>query len=150
MAPQAAHAPRAVVSSLAKTLRNIPAAALPSSLSCDSSIYLPSCRTEALSLDAIRRISQLHQNVRDCLDQRSGSTHHAQWLLRCWEGYFREDVAVDPPRKAVPSDRLASRQRQHDLQAIRVPGELVKLVLVNHLLRGASGIEQTRWNEAAS
>src|SRR5207237_5204350 len=108
--PQEAHASRAPLTSIAKTSRRNPAAALPSSRRCLSSISLASgslasSRSEPLGLHAIRRPAELDQRLGDRLDQRSGTANETKGALLRSPPHLGKHPQIDSPRVPRPAGR---------------------------------------------
>src|SRR5580692_907739 len=116
MAPQPAHSPRAPVTSCTKISWSTPPAALPSSLKAASLVSTSSSSwAESFGLDARWLVAELHERLRDRLDEGRRTADKHQRSLRCRPGNLREHRGIDAPSPPRPIRRLCARQRVNDL-----------------------------------
>src|SRR6187551_3302412 len=126
-APQFAQVPIAVVTSNAKSCSSVPAAAFPSSF---ISFMSASCGPESFCLDARRRVAALDEYRCDRLHEPGRAADERDRFGLGVPPDLGEHLAVHPPRKALPADRLVARQGEERVEALIASGELVQLVPV--------------------
>src|SRR6188508_1959559 len=102
-----------------------PATALPSSISLSISA---SRRSEALCLDSLRGVPEVHERFCDGLGERGRTADVDARPLGWARADFGQHLGVDQTRMTSPTRRLRRRQRMHDREAVAVqPLELVAI-----------------------
>src|SRR5919108_5922635 len=137
------HTPVAAVISTANSSGRSPPIALPSSLASWLSTSAPG-GAEALCLDALRVVAELHESVRDGIDEARGAADEYPRPRRGRPRDLREDPRVDAPREPHPPGRPRARQRVENLESVPLLGESRELLAVDDVLERRRRVQQAR------